>query len=175
MTTVYGYEGKRSENGSSSNMSEVVKVAVSPDMFAYQSNTMKRGSVFSSWLDMIRNSFLPVGYPTSVQPEYMKYQIYDSLQALCSYLRGVLCVHAVLVGAGVGQDSGNALGKCLHHQRTCISSVLQCATIYSLYTICDNITAAALAWVMKDGVGMLASIIFASSCSTFFAVYMKEW
>jgi hypothetical protein len=35
--------------------------------------------------------------------------------------------------------------------------------------------AAALAWVLKDGVGMIASILFASSCSTFFSVYMKEW
>lgn len=34
---------------------------------------------------------------------------------------------------------------------------------------------AALAWMVKDGVGMLASIAFASSCSTFFGLYMKEW
>ena len=109
---VYGYEGKRQENGSSPIMSEVVKVTVtaSSDRCAYQSYTEKQGSVFSSCFNMIQNSFLPVGYPTSVQPEYMKYQIYDSVQALCSYLRGVLCVHAVLVGAGVGQESGNALG-----------------------------------------------------------------
>ena len=42
--------------------------------------------------------------------------MYDSLQALCSYLRGVLCVHAVLVGAGVGEDEGNALGKTRRRQ-----------------------------------------------------------
>jgi len=136
---MYGYEGKLS-NDTNVKLAKVVKIS----SHEYSSTASEHKSFIRSGVDILTNSFLPVGYPTSVQPEYMSYQIYDSLQALCSYLRGVLCVHAVLVGAGVGQESGNAL-------------------------------VAALVWVLKDGVGMLASIIFASSCSTYFSVYMKEW
>lgn len=44
--------------------------------------------------------FLPLGYPQSVRPEYMSYQIYDSLQGLCSYLRGVVSTSALLTAAG---------------------------------------------------------------------------
>lgn len=47
-----------------------------------------------------RDLFLPVGYPQSVRPEYMTYQIYDSLQGLCSYLRGVVSTSALLTAAG---------------------------------------------------------------------------
>ena len=28
---------------------------------------------------------------------------------------------------------------------------------------------------MRDGIGMVASILFASSCSTLFSIYVKEW
>ena len=48
------------------------------------------------------NTFLPVNYPHSVKPEYLSYQIWDSLQALCSYIRNVLTAKAVLVAVGVG-------------------------------------------------------------------------
>ena len=41
-----------------------------------------------------------LGYPQSVRPEYMSYQIYDSLQGLCSYLRGVVSTSALLTAAG---------------------------------------------------------------------------
>ena len=47
--------------------------------------------------------FLPVGYPSSVTPDYLEFQIYDTIQAVCSYLRGMLCTHAVLTGMGVGE------------------------------------------------------------------------
>eukprot|EP00984_Skeletonema_dohrnii_P027743 scaffold17409_cov89-Skeletonema_dohrnii-CCMP3373.AAC.1 len=36
-----------------------------------------------------RDLFLPVGYPDSVAEGYLEYQFYDSLQGLCTYLRGV--------------------------------------------------------------------------------------
>lgn len=47
-----------------------------------------------------RDLFLPLGYPQSVRPEYISYQIYDSLQGLCSYLRGVVSTSALLTAAG---------------------------------------------------------------------------
>lgn len=60
-----------------------------------------------------RDLFLPVGYPQSVRPEYMSYQIYDSLQGLCSYLRGVVSTSALLTAAGVGNAEATAMGAAM--------------------------------------------------------------
>jgi hypothetical protein len=48
-------------------------------------------------------AFLPEGYPHSVSKDYLSYQIWDSIQALCSSLTGTLATRAILVGAGVGE------------------------------------------------------------------------
>ncbi|CAN0458616.1 unnamed protein product, partial [Laminaria digitata] len=49
-----------------------------------------------------RRTFLPTGYPSSVRKDYMEYQSWDTVQALCGYLRGVLCLTAMLHASGVG-------------------------------------------------------------------------
>eukprot|EP01041_Mallomonas_annulata_P001327 gene1327-2556_t len=89
-------------------------------------------------------TFLPVGFPVSVKKEYLEYQFYDSLQALCSYFRSVLCTKALLVGAGVGSAQASALS-------------------------------AAITWVLRDGIGMIGSVTFASIFSEQFGSYVKEW
>ncbi len=38
----------------------------------------------------------------SVREEYLAYQAWDTVQALCSYLRGILTTKAILEGVGVG-------------------------------------------------------------------------
>ena len=53
----------------------------------------------SAAIAAIRELFLPRGEVTA---EYMMFQALDSLQAMCSYLRGVLTIHATLSGVGVG-------------------------------------------------------------------------
>ena len=53
--------------------------------------------------------FLPEGYPHSVGEGYLAYQIYDSLQGICSYLRGVVASSAVLTAAGVGSAEATAM------------------------------------------------------------------
>ena len=73
--------------------------------------------------------FLPSGYPESVRPEYLRFQVYDTLQAACSYLRNILTTSAILRGAGVGADAASPM-------------------------------AAAIAWVLRDGVGMFGSLVF---------------
>ncbi|CAN0364943.1 unnamed protein product, partial [Laminaria digitata] len=50
-------------------------------------------------------------------------------QALCSYLRGVLCLTAMLHASGVGDEKASA-------------------------------TAAAMVWVLRDGFGMIGSLVF---------------
>jgi len=60
-----------------------------------------------------RELFLPVGYPSSVRIGYIEYQAYDSLQGLCSYLRGVVTTAAVLRAAGVGDVNADAAGAAM--------------------------------------------------------------
>ena len=40
--------------------------------------------------------FLPVGYPDSVSKDYLIYQVWDTLQALCSSVTGLLSTQAIL-------------------------------------------------------------------------------
>ena len=43
---------------------------------------------------------LPIGYPQSVASEYMEYQLYDTIQELCGYLKGIVMNQASLTGLG---------------------------------------------------------------------------
>ncbi|CAE8624414.1 unnamed protein product [Polarella glacialis] len=71
------------------------------------------GSAANDYLDSLKASlagaFLPVGYPHSVSKEYFSYQAWDTVQAMCSYLRGVLATQALLRGVGVGKEGATAL------------------------------------------------------------------
>ena len=88
--------------------------------------------------------FLPLGYPHSVDPTYLPYQIYDAIQGLCSYLRGVVSTSAVLKTVGVGDDSTTAMS-------------------------------AAMAWALRDGVGMVGGLLFSFVASDAFDTHVKEW
>ena len=63
--------------------------------------------------DVFVSSFLPVGWPYSVTSDYLMYQLYDSLQGLCSYIRGMLTSHAMLVGVGVGSSTATPAAAAL--------------------------------------------------------------
>ncbi len=56
---------------------------------------------------------LYIRYPHSVNEGYIQYQFYDSLQGLCSYLRGVVSTTAVLTAAGVGDAEATALSAAM--------------------------------------------------------------
>ncbi|KAL9108650.1 MAG: hypothetical protein Q9227_006596, partial [Pyrenula ochraceoflavens] len=58
------------------------------------------------WQDTL-NVFLPVGFPHSVNRDYVNYQIYDSLQAFSSSIASLLANRAVLQGIGVGDESAS--------------------------------------------------------------------
>ena len=60
-----------------------------------------------------RDLFLPIGYPQSVNEGYLQYQFYDSLQGLCSYLRGVVSTSAVLSATGVGDAQATAMSAAM--------------------------------------------------------------
>ncbi|NP_001030594.1 RUS family member 1 [Rattus norvegicus] len=53
-------------------------------------------------LSGLRSVLLPQGFPDSVSPDYLQYQLWDSVQAFASSLSGSLATQAVLQGLGVG-------------------------------------------------------------------------
>ena len=56
----------------------------------------------ASPISALTRLFLPRG---ELPPDYLAFQALDSLQALCSYLRGVLTLNATLTGLGVGKGA----------------------------------------------------------------------
>ena len=60
----------------------------------------------SWWVQrVVKRAFVPLG---RVRSEYWEYQRWDSLQGLCSYVRGVLSTSAVLEASGVGKEGASA-------------------------------------------------------------------
>ena len=47
-------------------------------------------------LSFSKSVFLPEGYPDSVAPDYLSYQMWDTAQALCSSITGQLSTQALL-------------------------------------------------------------------------------
>ncbi|KAJ7216726.1 vitamin B6 photo-protection and homoeostasis-domain-containing protein [Mycena haematopus] len=58
--------------------------------------------------EFVTKVFLPAGYPASVSPDYLRYQIFNALQAFCSSLAGLLSSRALLEGFGVGNAEASA-------------------------------------------------------------------
>ncbi|KAM3571786.1 hypothetical protein VYU27_006190 [Nannochloropsis oceanica] len=71
-------------------------------------------TLLASTLHGLSATFLPVGYPHSVREEYLVYQTWDTIQALCSYLRGILTTKAILEGSGVGSETASALSAAMN-------------------------------------------------------------
>lgn len=58
-------------------------------------------------------TFLPEGFPFSVSEDYLSYQIWDTLQAFCSTITGILATQEVLRGVGVGDHTATPLAATL--------------------------------------------------------------
>lgn len=72
-------------------------------------------------------------YPNTVNEGYIQYQFYDSIQGLCSYLRGVVSTSAVLTAAGVGDSEATAMGAAV------VSTSIFFVDALMLYTILNVI------------------------------------
>mmetsp|Transcript_22284 Transcript_22284/g.25069 ORF Transcript_22284/g.25069 Transcript_22284/m.25069 type:complete len:537 (-) Transcript_22284:118-1728(-) len=68
------------------------------------------GDMFRSTVKVLRKLFLPID---NVGPAYLPYQLWDGLQGLCSYLRGVVSATSVFKAAGVGNAEATALSAAL--------------------------------------------------------------
>lgn len=64
-------------------------------------------------IKIMSDLFLPIGYPHSVDESYLPYQLYDGLQGLCSYWRGVVSTKAVLEASGVGNSDATAFSAAI--------------------------------------------------------------
>ncbi|EXB44838.1 hypothetical protein L484_026418 [Morus notabilis] len=52
----------------------------------------------------------PKGFPSSVTPDYVPFQVWDSLQGLSTYIRTMLSTQALLSAFGVGEKSATVIG-----------------------------------------------------------------
>ncbi|KAI6242245.1 hypothetical protein M3Y99_00266100 [Aphelenchoides fujianensis] len=66
-----------------------------------------------SWRSTLAEIFLPKGFPSSVTPDYVEYQTWDTVQAFASSLSGTFATAAVLKGAGVGDETATVLAASL--------------------------------------------------------------
>ena len=76
------------------------KAAGSPEPAPRHSRAVKNLFNGFNWL------FLPRGYPHSTSEDYLEYQIWDTLQGFCGYLKGVVLTLSFLKGMGVGSSDG---------------------------------------------------------------------
>lgn len=63
---------------------------------------------------LLASAFLPAGFPHSVSPDYGRFQLWDSVQGLCSYVRGTISTAALLKAAGVGPANDAAVSATLN-------------------------------------------------------------
>lgn len=89
-------------------------------------------SCFQDAKTIVRDLFLPAGYPASVTPDYLTFQLYDSIQGLSSYIRGMLSTQSILLGLGFGHQNANIFAASLS-----IAAKETISTISSLY-ICSK-------------------------------------
>jgi hypothetical protein len=83
----------------------------------YNNSRQQQSQVHSSFLyipfHILSELFLPRDYPHSVHSGYLEYQVYDSIQGLCSYLRGTISTSAILTVAGVGDADATSWGAAM--------------------------------------------------------------
>lgn len=65
--------------------------------------------LFRNSVDVLKEVFLPRGFPNSVSKDYTEYQIWDTVQAFCSTISNILATNAILKGVGVGDAQASAL------------------------------------------------------------------
>lgn len=69
----------------------------------------KGGGSARFWASLT-SAFLPEGYPNSVTSDYLRFQFWDTLQGLSTYIRSMLSTQALLSGIGVGQTTATVMG-----------------------------------------------------------------
>ncbi|KAK3222858.1 hypothetical protein Dsin_009883 [Dipteronia sinensis] len=93
-------------NGSSSTkLFKTATITASPSLCICRS-----GSRFNHVWRRVLQAFVPEGFPSSVTPDYLPFQVWDSLQGLSTYIRTMLSTKALLSAIGVGEKSATVIG-----------------------------------------------------------------
>ncbi|KAL6258070.1 hypothetical protein P5V15_009987 [Pogonomyrmex californicus] len=84
----------------------------------FSANETKLGSAESQAFhsriaSILKQIFLPQGYPDSVHPDYTAYQIWDTVQAFASTITGTLTTHSIMKGIGVGESNATPLAAAI--------------------------------------------------------------
>jgi hypothetical protein len=58
----------------------------------------------------VLQAFVPEGFPGSVTPDYVGFQLWDTLQGLSTYTKMMLSTQALLSAIGVGEKSATVIG-----------------------------------------------------------------
>lgn len=86
------------------------KVHVRVDRRPNNHDGLSKGRADNDGAATLASVFLPRAYfqPGGLAPEYLEFQAYDTLQGMCSYLRGVLVTRGLLRAYGVGDETASA-------------------------------------------------------------------
>ncbi|VDN32341.1 unnamed protein product, partial [Gongylonema pulchrum] len=126
------------------------------------------------WKLLFLDMFMPRGYPQSVSPDYLQYQIWDTVQAFASSMSWALATEAVLRGAGVGNEIWDTVQAFASSMSWALATeaVLRGAGVGN-----ENASAlaATVAWLLKDGLGMVTRILFAWLNSPYLDADCKQW
>lgn len=74
-----------------------------------QTEPSQKKSLVSAVVLIAKEVFLPQGFPDSVHPDYIPYQIWDTLQAFASTILGTLTTQSIMKGVGVGESTATPL------------------------------------------------------------------
>jgi len=94
--------------------------------------------------NVVKTTFLPIGYPQKTPKGYLSYSIWSWIQDLSTQLRAVLATQRVLEGVGVGKEGATALS-------------------------------ASLNFILRDGCGMISTLLFTALVSSKFRTDVKRW
>ncbi|GAB2280189.1 Protein root UVB sensitive 3 [Dionaea muscipula] len=100
-------------NGSSSaKLSLTASISSSPTPSSPSSSIaiQRFGTHYRIAWSRILSAFVPEGFPSSVTPDYIPFQVWDSLQGLSTYIRTMLSTQALLSAIGVGEKSATVVG-----------------------------------------------------------------
>ncbi|KAG1733976.1 vitamin B6 photo-protection and homoeostasis-domain-containing protein [Suillus lakei] len=84
------------------------KTARTTDINVPPPNRLSNENPFQALSHTISAIFLPAGYPNTVTPDYLHYQMYNDVQEFCSSFSGLLASRGALEGFGVGNASASA-------------------------------------------------------------------
>ncbi|XP_050465878.1 RUS family member 1 [Cataglyphis hispanica] len=76
-------------------------------------NSTETQPICSRIVSIVKEIFLPQGYPDSVHSDYTAYQIWDTVQASASTIMNTLATHSIMIGIGVGESNATPLAAAI--------------------------------------------------------------